>query len=682
MRKYIFLALVLFLIPIGLSHDFNFSTATEIYNGALYRGLPKGYYDGVSGEWFVYLPVADGSEAVLTINNYDTDWTQLDTDSEDCNNAVDNCYDTDCNYIIENDRYFSCLGRENDGSPDFMIYNYGFDNKTIVTVDTRTNYLTYPLTLAVSNRYVDTSGVYSPLFIWNSFVGPPNDLQYNLNFDVGTSSSIDIPTTYHQPDNVQAVWCNDYYYLFVEKSDSLFTLVYDENLDYVTVFSLSPSGWYLQDNYYGVDSIDDTIYLVQVNDTLADNDGGLINFQGLYCEQSGYLTQVFQNTYNQTDIEATANVTAGKKITKPYITKDGNDVFNLFYQYSSKVYVSEDFASCNCGTWLNTSICSDQKIKQVRSCYPLECSDTERFIASTYCEIQYNKSKGIFQQDFKPVSGSVGCTSGWITPEDGLIASCDVYLEIPQNCTNVLTNSTMRILANAYDSIFRVNSNTFITDICNPRTDCDTYYPECDSLYNRNITYLKNYEGYLAGTTASAGFQLLASPCVATSSFWGSEGWYEYAVIGGLSYSCDIACGGWTCVKEGLVDYSVYEEIDCSYNTTTKTECSYGCNKDTGRCLTVSTGEKNTATSVFSNVFNPNPQMKVFLSLVGCAGLGFIGLAFSKGIDKGKSGGLLFMILFSCGFILFTFLGWIPVIMIIIIVFFSIAYIGLKAFNN
>lgn len=690
MKRLLFgITMLLLFTSIAYSHDFNFTTPTEIYSGTLYRGLPKGYYDGVTGNWFVYLPIADGSEAVLTVKKYDTDWTVLDTDSEDCTNAGDNCYDTDCNYVIGEERYFECLGRENDGTPEFILYKYFFDNTSFVTIDTRSSYLTYPLTLAVSNRYEDVSGVASPLVLWNSFIRQ-DDLYYSLENDIGTGTKIDIPATYHQPDNVQTVYCNDAYYVFIEYSDSLFALVYDLDLTYQTVYSLSPSGWYLQDNYYGVESIDDNIYLVQVNDTLADNDGGLINIQSLYCDSDYTLTEVFQQTYNQTDIEATANITANDKITNPYLTKDQNDVFNLFYQFDGGIKNAEDFASCVCGSWLNTTICTDDKIKQTRSCFPTGCDDVIRFVDSTYCEKQLNISQGIFNQEYRVYSDSSICDTDWVETLENPITRCDSQIEIPQNCVNPNITNKLNLLTEYVDIILQGNTNNFTSKVCSPLADCDvdTNYL-CQDVATGNVTWTKEVTTYVGGDSVSSGFVIDGTDCATWKAWFVSigakEGWYKHRVIGTTNLNCELACGGTKCLTEGLVEYSATEFIDCTVNTTSKTECDYGCDTNTGLCKTATGGAEGDEDDwlekgKFDNpiywlniLIKPSATMKFIYSLFVSSILGVVGISITK--DKHP---MMFLAGFAVGFIFFVLIGWIPAIVLIIMVFMVLVWLGMK----
>jgi len=165
-------------------------------------------------------------------------------------------------------------------------------------------------------------------------------------------------------------------------------------------------------------------------------------------------------------------------------------------------------------------------------------------------------------------------------------------------------------------------------------------------------------------------------------SIGASEGWYQHGIIGTSNYVCSKSCGGTKCLTEGLIEYSVEEFIDCSINETSKTLCDYGCNQATGECLESTESDDGSSwiddgsdlNYWLNMLIKPSETMKFIISLFVSSVLGIIGISLTK--DRNV---FLFLVGFAIGFMFFVLIGWIPVIIILIMVFMVLVYGGLKA---
>ena len=239
------------------------------------------------------------------------------------------------------------------------------------------------------------------------------------------------------------------------------------------------------------------------------------------------------------------------------------------------------------------------------------------------------------------------------------------------NCTNVIVNSSFNLYTIVSDSIFRTQKNQFTTTICNPLTSCynnDSYV--CQDAYYSNLTFSKNSDSYIGGDSAKAGFIVNGYPCKVSSNWFGYEGWIKYGIIGDICYSCDKLCGGYKCESAGLIDYSIFENPDCSTNLTLSSECINGCELTTGLCKGGTTPDQVqdnlNPVNWINALLHPNANTKLMLGLSLSFSLGIIGLYM---IGNSANNGVIFTIGFAIGFIIFSFAGWIPIVFSIIIVF-------------
>lgn len=707
--KKIYLGLIIPILFISgvVATEFNFSISYDIRTGNM-LDRPKAYYSLANETWFVIYndPVSEDIKVDIT----DDDFTLMRSDTFSC--GTNYCGRGDYNIIFGQEGvYFSGLAVESGSSPNAHIFEYTLANESFSTIDSesRANVVNSVKVPACVNRYEDTT-TGNPLKVWdNLFNGNRKaDLRYTIDDDFhGTYPStfpgdgeLNLPTTYEYPDDVQLVYCNNAYHLVIKNGTSIYDLIYDTSEDfgggftYKNIYSFTVTDWVVNDGDYGVTTIDNTLYLVMVNDTGGVNESGLINFQSWECGDDYTLTNVFVETYNQTEIDSTANFTDNKYMSKPFLTKDTYGIFNLFYLWRDDpttyyLRASPNQEECKCSAWINTSMCIDQKIKQTRNCYPSECEIETRFVDSIYCEKEFNRTQGIFDQEFIVVSETSVCDTGLLTTLENPIIRCDTHLDIPMDCENVNVTSTMKVTSEYIDIILQGNQLNFTTKVCSPLTDCDVDTAKyCEDCKDQNVTETKEVTTYVAGDSVDNAFILDGTNCAVHKAWYisvgATEGWYKHRVVGTTTYECLKSCGGDVCITEGLIEYSAQQFIDCTINSTSKIECDYGCDQETGLCKTrldidEDVDKVDSATNIFLDfILKPTKTQKFLTGMVVSAFVGFLGFSYASGGKAHKHAGLIFMILFMGGFSFFAFIGYIPSIMIILILFGVGAFVLMK----
>jgi hypothetical protein len=386
-------------------------------------------------------------------------------------------------------------------------------------------------------------------------------------------------------------------------------------------------------------------------------------------------TAIWDKELNSTEVSLLYNQFDQNPIYKPYLTRNDWGTYYLFYEGDSDLFVSyED--PCQCNPWSNTTICVDEKIKQTRSCHPTLCGSEieERYVDSVYCAKELNRSLGIYNQGFEKWFSQTSCDTDWVNVGEGIAECSPNPITINPSCVNISSNiETVPIF-----DFYSLGGNDgcpqgeFHITTCNPNYECFDQDYNCDQL---NISQTDYYDDYTIGdivTTKSSMFVDSVCKCEWLIFDYGIK---RFRIRSTSTITCDIACEEeWECVNE---DYRGLKHIDCSL--TNITFCQYGCSD--GNCMTsIESDRPGTVSNAFDTFLNPNATMKIVYSLLGSAFLGFIGLGAGHWFDKSnKHGGLLFTILFGMGFSFFALITWIPALIIIIIVAFTLAYVGLKA---
>lgn len=280
---------------------------------------------------------------------------------------------------------------------------------------------------------------------------------------------------------------------------------------------------------------------------------------------------------------------------------------------------------------------------------------------------------------------STGCMSDWV--DLGEKAFCyPNQIDVPSYCSNIEVEETTRVEYDNYitscDSdggIF--DSSQFDIVSCVPLNNCgeEQYYCN-ETARTKTKTYVDVVSGIVQGYSEAS----IPEDCSCPSSLLGIE--YgkkvnQFRVHGKLTFECDKSCvGEWICVD---TYHKGYLNTDCDLSNITY--CPYLCKN--GDCVT-RTGEVeegggvdqvDSATNVVLDfILRPTKYQKFLTGIFISAFVGFLGFSFVSGTKSSEHAGLIFMILFMSGFSFFAFIGYIPSIIIILILFGIGAYVLLK----
>lgn len=686
-RLLLFLPLLLFFLPIVIAYEFNFTTPIELVSTNTSDRI-KGFYIGTNEKWYLtYSTNETGAVSNAKVLQLSDEWIVEDTVSESCvdSNQFD---DLDCNLHYP---YIDCIGIR-DKNMELFRYNIT-DNSSYQLA-----YYTYGAGTSESLPAISNDIVFSyPLNMWKR--GTETSPRYTTTNNIGTDfvgdGTFTLPSVYQTFDDLQVAYCNGNYHviLYRDSVDQLVSLSYDINRNYLgEAYSFKPTGFDITKDNFGVsvNNNDNELYIAITNRT---SEIPKINLQAWSCLSNGKLTSIFSETYNQTEIETTANITDNKFMLKPYLMKNDLGIFHLFYlwenNFDDDIKMTYNY-ECICSDWINTSICSYEKIKQVRTCYN-NCSDSEQYLDNDYCARQINISLGIFEQNYKPYSTPSSCDSDWVETVKEPLTICNTKINIPFDCVNSSIKNTLNLYVDYSDRILKTNKNYFTTQICSPLNPLDCYINSsfyCQDASNNNMTYNKTVTNFNSGDIITSRFVVEGADCgVAIKEIlpFGllsirPDGWYKHRINGISVLNCQKPCGGFSCATEGVIEYSIQEFIDCSVNDTSKVPCDYGCNQETGLCNPSPTSPTEPTSNlnlqnILNSLLNPSQNTKTILGLSGSFMLGILGLYL---VGNSQNNGLIFTVGFALGFIGFSIFGWIPIVYTIVIVFMVGSYMLLK----
>ena len=670
---------ILFLIPIGLSSNINFDyNATLITNDLSDRIYAYNYPTNES--WIISYQTLIGADNLYASSFNEGLDTLLLTTSITSNGVT--MTDSDCSFYDGNSTYgnvFKCISVSGTTTRNENSWWFKLDTNTRQFINsaqgTSGNYLYFP---SVANTRLE---------LWKQ-TSSSSDLKYTLTNNYGTNfvgdGTLDLPISYENIEDMQLRDCGGMYHVVILKNSKVYDLIYDYSRNYKIVYLFSPIDWITTVNDYGLwcDNNTNSLYVTVVNNTFNE---GKISFQkwntGIYS-----LTNVWSEILNQTTIEPLVNGTSGYYINKPFLTKDRYNRFYLFYEYNipstNQLRVSAE-TYCYCGSWINTTECSDNYVKQIRNC-PFDCDNEEQYIPSLYCSRVYNYSIGIISQNTMDITKNYVCqlSVSDASPLNVPEYSCSLPIEIPFNCTNAQVNATLYVDVDYKDLPLISNNMEVYSKLCLPDTDCDTNTSmTCDDFKYSNVTYKKYYSA-IGGENITYTATLKAFPCGVNTKALSDlfkVGWKTYTAYAYADYSCSKICGGYRCINENGKDYSVIERADCSLDTSTKVYCPYSCIFATGKCLSYTGGEAGggetgecSSDDFLCEYIHPNTTKKLIYGLSLSMVIGFVMMMISSNI--GVKTPFIFLIGFAVGFIIFTFINWIPAVFSIVIIFMSGLY--------
>lgn len=387
---------------------------------------------------------------------------------------------------------------------------------------------------------------------------------------------------------------------------------------------------------------------------------------------NGYLdeTVIYDDALSPSEITTRYNFFYGQ-IKKPYLTKNSDGIYYLFYEDVTPTnhYLKVSYENpCFCSVWVNTTTCVEDRILQTRNCHPDLCDDEdeERYVESIYCQKEFNRTQGIYTQRTETFQDQSSCETDWFDVGSGIAECYPLPLEIPIDCVNIHTWIEAIPVFDAFNDK-GCSEGLYHLTTCNPTYECFNQNYTCEQM---NVSQKDYHYGYTIGDTATAKASLsVDNACRCEWAFW-DYGIKRFKLRASLYLRCDRPCQEeWICIN---TEYKALKHIDCSISNTTL--CEYGCSN--GICSGITDDDSPYSTkSIWDNLFKPSRTTKFFYSLSGSAIIGIALLAVGNSFDKhNRNGGILFMLGFGIGFAFFTLIAWIPAPIIFIIIFFGGAY--------
>ncbi len=440
------------------------------------------------------------------------------------------------------------------------------------------------------------------------------------------------------------------YNLFFDDGDKIRVIYYDSGLNYLALQTLVDITNDV--NQTSVMWLDNALYLIgKYNETEI--------YQSIwYSETQTHYSRVEEETFT------IPNTNSTYEVHLPYLAYDsGEEKKYLFYsllnntgQYNDHIYYLEEQIECNCYDWYNTSECIGTDRVRTRDCIPSDCDDEISFVWDDFCnETQslIDRHEYIRRERF---CESQPCNSEWYNPLETATASCSAYLVVDGDCSNIVSNATLTTNV-IYESSIHGRDQKYHLLVCNPLYNCFEEDPLCHSQWNRTQTV--NWINYYPNDTIDAHFELSNVQGCQGKFLWGTYGWKEYRVTGQLSYCCDRICGGYKCVRRGLVDYRIQQYPDCSLNESSKVVCSKGCVR--GECSS-ELAEEELVRSPSGNPFEwivgeASFLFPTFMLNLFAVGVSAYGGIYASSMTKKMELGLAVMM----GLVLiFLSMGWLP----------------------
>jgi hypothetical protein len=417
-----------------------------------------------------------------------------------------------------------------------------------------------------------------------------------------------------------------------------------------------------------------------INQTLQGGCKALVNYQNatLNCELIKFNTTIGSDTPTMTIISPLNDTSipiynpvsfavnmSNNKCLDVYVISTKSGYSKLTILNSTDGYYYNGIDNLPNGTYTTNFICND-------GCYGVYAHNVTNPIyfqvSTTYLP---NQIKSYNQTE---------CMSA--DTDLGKVASCYPNpITIPLTCSNAEVKEKTRIeYLDGYGNIINldkcdsvIDGNFFNTNKFN-MTSCiglscgsSDYY--CNETYNSKSKVETDLSGVITGY--SEAYVPIECRCYYTN-FIILTGYKiaKYRVYGSLEMSCDNTCNGnWVCSSSTQKAY-----LNTSCQLTNITDCSYSCLN--GVCINQQGIETNqtlfTGNSLLNKlmswIMKPTRTQKMVMGFGGCIFFGVIGLALGYRFDVKQQSGLLFMIMFGIGFAIFTFIGWIPIILIVLII--------------
>lgn len=507
-------------------------------------------------------------------------------------------------------------------------------------------------------------------------------------FSTGGDGSLSIPSDFNDITHPYLYWdnANQQYILLVESSaggnQGIWALYFDSDYTYLDNDGIATGTSFIHQypKLFGKGSNNYMVSYVKYNDSKADNTTIVIDF--LDFNDRSFTSIKQENIIPTNALNHTGETWVNDAFATYSDTLERNFIFYTVVNSSNFIgyYVLKEDLGCSCSDWVNTSTCVENRILQNRLCYPSACGIEEQYVNSSYCDREYNRTHGIYTQGYTVFYNQTYCESGWVETGEGVASCIPTGIRIPQDCAS--TNVTIEgiPLFDAGFSVFGLDYEgqcpfgRYYLLTCIPTSDCFKGNVSCQQL---NFTQSKTSTGFYAGDIATGKVELRVDGSCKCNILISEIGIKRYKVRGILSFECVIPCSDeWVCLSE---TEESYRRIDCSI--TNITGCEFGCNELTGRCYSSESqaieGEGADSPSnieFWTNfLFSPDTLWKkLAIAIIGSLLIGSFAFVFGEPKDVMP----LFFVFFGLGIIFFIVIGYIPLVLILIL----IASIGIYFF--
>ena len=489
-------------------------------------------------------------------------------------------------------------------------------------------------------------------------------------------NTLNIPVSYQIPLQIKTLTCRNHTHILdLLTNGQLYDFVFDSNRNYM-------GGYRLNDGYTtGINGFDGycrdfTDYTDQLYIAFKDNvtlDTLIIKRYTVFTSGSSeLLTEIGNYTFNMTQFETDLlpqytpnNSTQG--FDYPSIYLDNNNSVYVAYYYNDKSGNNNikllDENRCVCGAWQFNG-CSNSTANFTRICVPNGCSQAENITITDYCSSEYNKTLGIYNQQYETWYNSTECLSDYANLNSE--ASCEMNINIPYECStpNVTVRSVVEPRVYGYAECSKTTEDVHSYS-CNPSYDCQQSNMTCYNAMqvNNTFSYSKQYSGGESLTTKAKA--TISSDCFCVSWYIYNNGIKDFRVHGYTSVSCIKPCLSQSiCIDD---NYLAVQHIDCSKTDIVK--CDYGC-KDNS-CMTYTKREQNT--DLLESIDNPTMKFVLAVSFSLFISI-MLTSVFTSVANMKENQHVPFLFIFTILVLASMWLGFIPIWIIFIPLLIAMIY--------
>jgi len=414
-----------------------------------------------------------------------------------------------------------------------------------------------------------------------------------MNNSWANYTDLPMPSSYEDPYDFDLLYHDGNFHLLIQhwssSGTSIYDLLYDENWGYIKTNAVADTETgNMSDPSWQVKA--GTFYLTYLTHDYENfnETNATIRFRAFTWDSSQEkFYNIFSEEYTPPNVVHGFNYTS----TAFLYYDDTNGHFWLFYSVYDKndlsflgMFAQSESGYCDCTAWENKTCISGTAYRERTRVCPFDCDDEGGSVWDSFCNDTMYYPDHTYPRT-QIISDTGRCDTGWHDPADTPQIRCDASIEIPDTCININTSATFHNSVESSSTFWaNLGDTQYSVTICNPLTSCNQYQNSwlCES--QSNLTLTKDNQSYNAGETATGSMIVVGSPCQHRKNVLWEYGWKRYRVSGSITYFCNQYCGGDVCTTRGLVEYTIYQFPDCTYNESSKEICTYGC--EDGVCKT------------------------------------------------------------------------------------------------